>query len=89
MVVPALVGTVSPKVAVVVGGLLVVDNLVQCLEVDMQVGHRKLEELLEVGKHLVDSTVLEVVVVDILALGAVGKRMDCRVVASLEELAGY
>ena len=88
MVVPALVGTVSPKVAVVVGGLLVVDNLVQCLEVDMQVGHRKLEELLEVGKHLVDSTVLEVVV-DILALGAVGKRMDCRVVASLEELAGY
>ena len=88
MVVPALVGTVSPKVAVVVGGLLVVDNLVQCLEVDMQVGHRKLEELLEVGKHLVDSAVLEAVV-DILALGAVGKRMDCRVVASLEELAGY
>ena len=88
MVVPALVGTVGPKVVVVVGGLPVVDNLVRRLEVDMQVGHRKLEELLEVGKHLVDSTVLEVVV-DILALGAVGKRMDCRVVASLEELAGY
>ena len=88
MVVPALVGTVGPKVVVVVGGLPVVDNLVRRLEVDMQVGHRKLEELLEVGKHLVDSAVLEVVV-DILALGAVGKRMDCQVVASLEELAGY
>ena len=88
MVVPALVGTVGPKVVVVVGGLPVVDNLVRRLEVDMQVGHRKLEELLEVGKHLLDSAILEVVV-DILALGAVGKRMDCRVVASLEELAGY
>ena len=79
MVVPALVGTVGPKVGVVVGDLPVVGKLVGHLEVGMLVERRKLEELLEVDIHPVDSTVLEVV--DTLALGAVGKRMDCRVVA--------
>ena len=80
MVVPALVETVGPKVGVVVGDLPVVGKLVGRIEVGMLVERRKLEDLLEVDIHPVDSTVLEVVV-DSLARGAVGKRMDCRVVA--------
>ena len=59
---------------VVVGDLPVVGKLVERLEVGMLVG------LLEVDIRPVDSTVLEVVV-DTLVLGAVGKRMDCQVVA--------
>ena len=74
MVVPALVEIVGPKVGVVVGDLPVVGKLMERLEVGMLV------ELLEVDIRPVDSTVLEVVV-DTLVLGAVGKRMDCRVVA--------